>query len=79
MQYVELNAGESITLTYNRCSGDGVVKACSSAPVYVDGESKGSTDGSGKIELTFDAPGEYIVRGEGRDSFSCAVCYVVVK
>jgi len=79
-QYVELKAGDSLTLTFNRCSGDGTVKLCTGSEVKVNGEAKGTTDAStAQITLTFDKAGDYVVTGTGKQSYGTAVCYVVVK
>jgi hypothetical protein len=79
-QYVELKAGDSLTLTFSRCSGDGTVKACTGQPVSIDGTAAGTTDTTtAKVTLKFDKAGKYVVTGAGKDSYGTAVCYVVVK
>jgi hypothetical protein len=80
-QYVELKAGDSLTLTFNRCSGDGAVKLCTSNEIKVNGEVvKETTDAtSAQVTLKFDKAGEYVVTGTGKNSYGTGVCYVVVK
>jgi predicted phosphodiesterase len=78
-QYVELKAGDSLELTFSRCSGDGAIKPCTSSDVQIDGAAAGTTDSSAKITLKFDKAGNYVVTGVGKQSYGTAVCYVVVK
>ena len=77
--YVELSAGESVTLTFLRSSGDGSAKPVANTAVAVNGEPAGTTDDNGQITLSFAAAGEYLVTGEAGLSWTVGVCYVVVK
>jgi hypothetical protein len=79
-QYAELKAGDSLTLTFNRCSGDNAVKLCTSAAVSVNGAAAGTTDATtAKITLKFDKAGTYVVTGAALNSYGVGICYVVVK
>lgn len=77
--YAELNAGDSLTLTFHRSSGDGSSKLNGSSEVFVDGAKAGSTDANGAITLSFDAPGTYLVTGAAGNSWGTGICVVVVK
>lgn len=76
--YMDVAAGDTVTLTMQRGSGDGTAKPCAGSAVYVDGDAAGTTDTSGKITLTFNTPGKHVVTGAPGRSWTTAVCLVNV-
>jgi hypothetical protein len=76
--YATLEAGGSLTLTMSRGSGDNGNKPCTNNEIFIDGVLVGTTDTTGKITLTFDTPGTYVVTGSGGTSWTKAVCLVNV-
>jgi hypothetical protein len=82
-QYINLTAGESLTLTFRRSSGDAKSSLCTGAEVFVDGVSVGTTGATGTptaamITIPFNTPGKYVVTGAGGTSWTKAACVVNV-